>query len=305
MKKFLLAIGAVAFIAGLTGCKDAANSSANYSESDKLFGDSVSTALGEFAGAQENSQLQSRLSRMSDAEKAKFDKEEYLRGVEYVLGLDTANVAYVQGLQFGLQLVQPIIGISQQTGIPMNANIVKKAFRQTYLKDSIGDVAVYYGNYEVYMRRLQEIMQQRQEEAKQNSPEAKANLAAGKAYIDSIKAADPAYQTTESGLVYKIENPGTDPKVQGEDGIEIRYAGKFIDGKVFDQTADGKTYKSKATSFIPGFNEGLQLLGKGGKATLVIPSELAYGVNGAGSAIGPNATLVFDIEVVDITPAGK
>lgn len=303
MKKILLTIGAVAMMAGVTGCKDALSGSAA-SESDKAFGDSISVALGQFAGAQENQQLTRRMAQMSDADKAKFDRDEFLRGVETILGTDTANTSYIQGMQFGMQLIQPVIGISQQTGVPVNADIVKKAFREVYLKDSVGDIAVYYSNYEALMNRLQTVMQERELAAKAESPEAKANLAAGKAYMDSLKAADPSYVTAASGLMYKIENPGTGEKVQPNDRVEIRYVGKKVDGTVFDQTRD-KAYKSGASAFIPGFNEGLQLLGKGGKATLVIPAEIAYGVKGAGGAIGPNETLVFDIEVEDVTPASK
>lgn len=298
MKKFFLTIGAVAMLAGFTGCKDAVSNS-TASDSEKALGDSIAVALGQFAGAQENQQAARRA-----ASDNKFDRNEFLRGVEDMLAADTANTSYIQGLQFGMQLIQPIIGISQQTGVPVNADIVKKAFRDIYLKDSIGDISNFYANYELVMTRLNTIMEERELAKKAESPEAKANLQAGKEYVDSLKTNDPTYAVSNSGLLYKIENPGQGEKVQAADRVEIRYVGKKIDGTVFDQTRENP-YKSSASAFIPGFNEGLQMLAKGGKATIVIPADIAYGVKGAGSAIGPNETLVFDIEVVDVTPADK
>ena len=59
----------------------------------------------------------------------------------------------------------------------------------------------------------------------------------------------------------------------------------------------------RANGFVPGFQEALTMLGKGGKMTVVIPADQAYGLDGAGDAIGPNQTLVFDIEILDINPA--
>ena len=75
-----------------------------------------------------------------------------------------------------------------------------------------------------------------------------------------------------------------------------------MDGTVFDETK-GNPYTSSASAFIPGFNEALTMLGKGGKMTVIIPGELAYGLDGAGNLIGPNETLVFDIEIADVQPA--
>ena len=83
----------------------------------------------------------------------------------------------------------------------------------------------------------------------------------------------------------------------------LNYKGMTIDGKVFDQT-NGVPREMSAGGFISGFTEGILMLGKGGKATLFIPGELAYGEQGVPRiGIGPNSTLVFEVEVVDILPA--
>ena len=81
----------------------------------------------------------------------------------------------------------------------------------------------------------------------------------------------------------------------------VQYTGKDINGEVFDTNKDN-VRAMRANGFVPGFSEALSMLGKGGKMTVVIPADQAYGLDGAGDAIGPNQTLVFDIEILDINP---
>jgi FKBP-type peptidyl-prolyl cis-trans isomerase len=115
-------------------------------------------------------------------------------------------------------------------------------------------------------------------------------------------------QKTASGLHYAITTPGSGAKAMPGDTIEVHYVGTLLDGgKEFDNSRT----RNQPFSFpvgmgmvIPGWDEGLQLLPVGSKATLVIPSRLAYGERGApGSPIGPNAALVFDVEVLKVKHA--
>lgn len=112
-----------------------------------------------------------------------------------------------------------------------------------------------------------------------------------------------------SGLQYKIINPG-DSKLmpKATDTVVVHYTGSLIDGKVFDSSKNyGKPITFPLNQVIPGWTEGVQQIGKGGKIMLYIPSKLAYGEKGAGNAIPGNATLIFEIELVDVmvsaTPA--
>lgn len=108
---------------------------------------------------------------------------------------------------------------------------------------------------------------------------------------------------SESGLAYKIENAGDTAKITRRDIAQIKYTGRLVDGTVFDSSEDARL---SPAGVVPGFGEGLEMLGKGGKATLYIPGKLAYGVDGAPRAgIGPNAMLIFDIEVLDVNPGRK
>ncbi|MBO4916920.1 MAG: FKBP-type peptidyl-prolyl cis-trans isomerase [Bacteroidales bacterium] len=110
-------------------------------------------------------------------------------------------------------------------------------------------------------------------------------------------------QTTDSGLQYKIIEAGNDQKPGPQDTVLVRYKGSLLDGSVFDQVwgDDSEPIRLTLDRVIPGWTEGLQLLGKGGKATLFIPSELGYGAGGT-QGIEPNSTLVFDVELVDVFP---
>jgi peptidylprolyl isomerase len=112
------------------------------------------------------------------------------------------------------------------------------------------------------------------------------------------------YNQTESGLNYKItqENPsGKSPK--SGDMVSVHYEGRLVDGTVFDSSykrGNPIEFPLGQRRVIAGWDEGIALLKTGEKATLVIPSDLGYGPNGAGGVIPPNATLVFDVELVDI-----
>lgn len=114
--------------------------------------------------------------------------------------------------------------------------------------------------------------------------------------------------TTASGLRYFMISSKGGPKAASGDKVKVHYTGRLMDGKVFDSSVErGEPIEFNLGEgrVIPGWEEGIALLGKGDKATLVIPAELAYGAQGAGGVIPPNATLVFDVELVDFTAAPK
>lgn len=113
-------------------------------------------------------------------------------------------------------------------------------------------------------------------------------------------------QKQASGLYFvpTVSNPTGTPAAAGKT-VSVLYTGKLLDGTVFDATKNNNTpfnFVVGATpkQVIPGFDEGINLMRKGEKATLFIPSGLAYGATGAGSSIGPNTVITFDVEVVDV-----
>lgn len=122
-----------------------------------------------------------------------------------------------------------------------------------------------------------------------------------KEFFDSNAKKD-GIKTTESGLQYKVVEPGSAVKPGPQDTVLVRYKGSLLDGTVFDEVpASEEPIRLTLDRVIPGWTEGLQLIGEGGKAVLYIPSELGYGSRGSGS-IAPNSTLVFDVELVKVFP---
>lgn len=295
MKKMILAIGAAALVLGATACSKTAS---GVSAEEKALGDSISNAMGSFMGARFGDNLRVQ-QQQNPEEAAKMNISAVMRGMETVLYADTTDLSYLTGVSIGMSLMQQVMNMTQN-GIAISPEAIMKGFKSTVDLDSV-DVQQYFSEFQRLQKAASAAAEKRQEAAR--AAEAEKNEAAGTAYVDSVKAADSAVQTSESGLSYKIENPGEGEKVKSSDRIKLNYVGRTTDGKIFDQT-NGNPRETSAGVFIPGFNEGLQLLGKGGKATIYIPGKLAYGERGIPQAgIGPNSTLIFDIEVVDIIPA--
>lgn len=107
--------------------------------------------------------------------------------------------------------------------------------------------------------------------------------------------------TLESGLQYEILTPGNGTTPKASDTVKVHYHGTLIDGQVFDSSVQrGEPATFGVTQVIRGWVEALQLMPVGSKWRLFIPSDLAYGAQGAGKAIGPHTTLIFDVELIDI-----
>jgi FKBP-type peptidyl-prolyl cis-trans isomerase FklB len=127
------------------------------------------------------------------------------------------------------------------------------------------------------------------------------NLKRGQDFLDANKKVSGVV-TTPSGLQYSVSSPGVGMAPDANDKVTVRYKGQLIDGTVFDQTPPDRTAEFEANRVIKGWTEGLQLMKPGAKYRFFIPSELAYGMQGAGGSIGPNETLIFDVELVAVTP---
>ena len=126
------------------------------------------------------------------------------------------------------------------------------------------------------------------------------NREEGQAFL-AANARRPEVVTLPSGLQYEVVREGTGAKPKPSDTVEVHYHGTLIDGTVFDSSVRrGTPATFGVTQVIPGWVEALQLMPVGSKWKLYIPSELAYGAQGAGGAIGPHTTLVFEVELLGI-----
>lgn len=151
------------------------------------------------------------------------------------------------------------------------------------------------------MRAFQQAKMEAQRE--QAAAVAVENLEQGKAYREE-NGKKAGVTTTDSGLQIEILEQGDGAQPTAEDSVKVHYRGTLITGQEFDSSyGRGEPVTFPLTGVIRGWTEGLQLMNQGAKARLVIPSELAYGPGGAGEMIGPNATLVFEVELLEINPA--
>jgi FKBP-type peptidyl-prolyl cis-trans isomerase len=129
---------------------------------------------------------------------------------------------------------------------------------------------------------------------------AEANAAAAVAFFAENGGRD-GVTTTASGLQYEVMEAGEGASPGVEDEVQVHYRGTLLDGTQFDSSYDrGQPVTFGLSQVIPGWTEGLQLMTVGSKYKLFIPPELGYGAGGAGDTIGPNAALVFEVELLDI-----
>lgn len=198
--------------------------------------------------------------------------------------------------------------ISYALGLSMGNNFRASGIKEINVEDfADGVAAVFYGSKpkmtydeakDVIREYFTEMEKRQQEEAAKMGA---ANEAAGKAFLEENgKRAE--VKTTPSGLQYEVLEEGNGPQPTAQDQVEVHYTGKLIDGTVFDSSVDrGVPATFGVTQVIPGWVEALQLMKAGSKWRLFIPSQLAYGPTGTpGGPIGPNSTLIFDVELLKV-----
>jgi FKBP-type peptidyl-prolyl cis-trans isomerase len=129
---------------------------------------------------------------------------------------------------------------------------------------------------------------------------AQSSAEKGDAYLKK-NATKEGVKTTPSGLQYEVLTEGSGKTPKATDVVEVNYRGTLIDGTEFDSSYKrGESISFSLNGVIPGWTEGLQLMQEGAKYRFSIPSNLAYGKQGAGGTIGPDETLVFDVELIKV-----
>jgi FKBP-type peptidyl-prolyl cis-trans isomerase len=144
----------------------------------------------------------------------------------------------------------------------------------------------------------QSIMEAQQQE---RQALAETNRAEGDAFLLE-NGAKEGVVTTGSGLQYEVLRQGDGPRPTAEQQVRIHYKGTLVGGKEFDSSYGREPVVFPVGSVIPGFSEALQLMAVGSHYRVFIPGQLGYGASGAGPDIGPDATLIFEIELLEIVP---
>jgi FKBP-type peptidyl-prolyl cis-trans isomerase len=153
------------------------------------------------------------------------------------------------------------------------------------------------------LKEVQTEVQKQQQEKTQQA--ASANKTEGEAFLAANKSKDGVV-TLPSGLQYKILTAGTGPKPTASDSVKCNYKGTLIDGKEFDSSYKrGQPATFAVGQVIKGWTEALELMPVGSKWQIFVPSSLGYGERGAGAEIGPNATLIFEVELLSIEEKKK
>jgi FKBP-type peptidyl-prolyl cis-trans isomerase len=197
------------------------------------------------------------------------------------------KVSYAIGMNVGATL--------HRQGIDIDPKVVQQG-----LQDALagGKMLLSEEEERAVLTELQADMRKKQQEKMQQAAE--ANKKEGDAFLTANKGKDGVV-TLPSGLQYKIITSGTGPKPSASDSVVCNYRGTLIDGKEFDSSYKrGQPATFPVSGVIKGWTEALQLMPVGSKWQLFVPSDLAYGERGQGGDIGPNATLVFEVELISI-----
>lgn len=201
--------------------------------------------------------------------------------------IDKDKVSYVLGQSIG--------GDFKRQGFDIDPEIFADSFKSAFKGE---DCKMSVGEMQQVMQAFQRDMQEKQQ-AKQGAL-GKANLEKGKKFLDENKDKE-GVQVTASGLQYKVITEGTGKSPSATDTVVTHYEGRTIDGDVFDSSYKrGTPATFPVNGVIKGWQEALQLMTEGSKWELFIPSGLAYGPQGSGGTIEPNATLTFTVELLTV-----
>jgi FKBP-type peptidyl-prolyl cis-trans isomerase FklB len=192
------------------------------------------------------------------------------------------------------------MGMNIGTGLRKQSIDIDPAVVARGLKDAFtnGKTLLTEDEVRTILTQLQADMRKKQQELAQVAAE--NNKKQGLAFLETNKTKDGVV-TLPSGLQYKVLQEGTGPKPAATDSVVCNYRGTLLDNTEFDSSYKrGQPLTIPVTGVIKGWTEALQLMPVGSKWQLFIPSELAYGERGAGGQIGPNATLIFEVELLSI-----
>ena len=218
----------------------------------------------------------------------------------FILGVAVTFVACNQTSYKNVELNTQIDSVSYSLGISVANNLKSSGFESIETQAVASAFSdVFEGNEVKINEEDANILIQEYfvELSQKKSQEA---ISAGQAFLDE-NAKKEGVTTTASGLQYEVLTNGTGATPVETDQVTVHYHGTLVDGTVFDSSVErGQPATFPVNGVIPGWVEALQLMNVGSKYKLYIPFDLAYGERGAGGSIGPNETLIFEVELLSI-----
>ncbi|HXX56413.1 MAG TPA: FKBP-type peptidyl-prolyl cis-trans isomerase [Thermodesulfovibrionales bacterium] len=211
---------------------------------------------------------------------------------EAVLKDQKDRVSYSIGVDIGNNL--------KKQSLEIDPDLLARGLKDAYTggKTVISDQEV----RDILVGLQKEMVAKQQEQAK---VVAEKNKKEGDAFLAENKKKEGVV-TLPSGLQYKVIKEGSGPTPKLTDTVTVNYKGSLVDGKEFDSSyRRGQPASFPVNGVIPGWTEALQLMKEGSTWEIVIPSNLAYGEKGAGGVIGPNATLIFEVELLSVKEQGS
>ncbi|NNK62290.1 MAG: FKBP-type peptidyl-prolyl cis-trans isomerase, partial [Gemmatimonadetes bacterium] len=210
-------------------------------------------------------------------------------GADYssaALDSDEQKASYGIGLNMGGQLA------------PAGSSLDRAAFMRG-IEDAMteADPAIPAEEIQVALNAFSQMVNERM--TAEREEESTANRDAGAAFLAENEARE-GVMVTESGLQYEVIAEGDGNTPGPTDAVLLHYRGTLVDGTEFDSSMDGEPVTFNVGQVIPGFSEALQLMSPGANYRIVIPSDIAYGANGSPPVIGPDATLIFELEMFEI-----
>lgn len=196
------------------------------------------------------------------------------------------SVSYSIGLDIGKNFKKQDIEITPEV---LLAGIKHAAADTSILPDEV--IKTVMTNFQIEMREKQQ---------NKNNVVSEKNKAEAIAFLAENKT-KPGVVTLESGLQYKVLKSGNGKSPKLSSTVEAHYSGRLLDGTKFDSSYDrGTPFKTQVTGVIKGWTEILQLMKEGDKWEVYVPSDLAYGPRGGGQVIGPDAALIFEMELISV-----
>ena len=217
---------------------------------------------------------------------------------EVALDTQEQKISYLMGLDSGKNILSMDMGFDQDAFLSgQDAGLTDTL--PSLSEEQIDEAVAVFRDQ---MMAKEQAMQKEQEGMA--TLQSETNAIEGAEFL-ALNGAKEGVTTTASGLQYRVLTAGTGPTPTAESTVEVHYAGRLLDGTEFDSSIKrGVPTQFGVTQVIAGWTEGLQLMTEGSKWELYIPSDLAYGPGGTGP-IGPNATLIFEVELLQANVADE